>query len=159
MTVDIRVATRDDAATISMLNADVQQVHADALPWRFKQPGPDTFTPQHAAAHMSRPGYVTFLAQVDGEPAGYVSAEVARHPETTRHHAHAVMYVHHITVRPHLRQHGVGRALLDAVKHHGEGLGITLMALDAWAFNEKALRFFQRYGLVPYNVRLWNRTD
>ena len=35
-TVNVRRATVADAATISALNADVQAVHAAALPWLFK---------------------------------------------------------------------------------------------------------------------------
>jgi ribosomal protein S18 acetylase RimI-like enzyme len=159
MSFEVRVATTDDAPAIALLNADVQGVHADALPWRFKQPGPDTFTAADAAAVIARPDHVTLLAQADGAPAGYIVAEIVRRADTAQHHAHSMIYVHHISVRPAVRRRGIGRALLDAVKQHGESLGITTLALDAWAFNESALAFFKRYGLVPYNVRLWNRHD
>jgi ribosomal protein S18 acetylase RimI-like enzyme len=159
MIVEVRRATNDDAATISMLNADVQAIHADALPWRFKRPGPDTFTTKDAEALLATAGHIAFLALADGEPAGYVVAELVRRPETARHHAHRMMYVHQISVRPHLRRGGVGRALLDAVKAHGAANGISLLALDTWTFNAKALAFFRAYGLVDYNVRLWNRID
>lgn len=159
MAVEIRPATKDDASVISMLNADVQAIHADALPWRFKQPGPETFTPKDAEALLSRAGHVAFLALVDGAPAGYVAAQLVRNPETAFHHAHSMIYVHQISVRPDFRRRGVGRALLDAVKAHGDASGISLLALDTWAFNEKALAFFRGYGLVDYNVRLWNKSD
>ena len=159
MAVEIRPATKDDASVISMLNADVQAVHADALPWRFKQPGPETFTPRDAEEFLAKAGHIAFLAQVDDAPAGYIVAELVRRVETARHHAHSMMYVHHISVRPEFRRRGVGRALLDAVKAHGAANGIALLALDAWAFNEKALAFFRGYGLVDYNVRLWNKHD
>ena len=159
MSVEVRPATKADAPLISMLNADVQAIHADALPWRFKRPGPETFTPQDAEEFLARAGHIAFLAQVDNAPAGYVVAELVRRPETARHHAHSMIYVHHISVRPEFRRRGVGRALLDAVKAHGEASGISLLALDAWSFNETALRFFREYGLVDYNVRLWNRRE
>jgi ribosomal protein S18 acetylase RimI-like enzyme len=159
MSVAIRLATKDDAALISMLNADVQALHANALPWRFKQPGPETFTHKDAEALLSRANHVAFLAHVDGTPAGYVAAHLMRNPETAFHHAHAMIHVHQISVRPNFRRRGVGRALLDAVKAHGEANGIALLALDAWAFNETALAFFRSYGLVDYNIRLWNKKD
>jgi ribosomal protein S18 acetylase RimI-like enzyme len=157
MSVEIRPATKNDASLISMLNADVQAIHANALPWRFKQPGPDTFTAADAEALLSQPDHVAFLAHVDATPAGYVVAEIARYPETARHHARSMVYVHQISVRPAVRRRGVGRALMDAVKAHGEAAGISLMALDAWSFNDQALAFFRDYGLVPYNIRLWNK--
>jgi ribosomal protein S18 acetylase RimI-like enzyme len=156
---DIRVATKQDAALISMLNADVQAIHADALPWRFKQPGPDMFKPTDAEELLSRANHVAFLAHADEMPAGYVVAEIVRRDESAQHHAHATIYVHHISVRPDFQRRGIGRALLDAVKQHGEAIGISTLALDTWSFNEQALTFFRSYGLTPYIVRLWNRTD
>jgi hypothetical protein len=55
MTVEVRRATNDDAAQIALLNVDVQRIHADAHPWLFKQPGPETFTPPDAAALLAKP--------------------------------------------------------------------------------------------------------
>lgn len=157
MPLEIRTATLDDAATISALNADVQRIHADAHPWRFKPPGPDTFTASDAADLLSKPGYVGFLAFDDGEPIGYLVAEVVRRPESPRHLAQELIYIHQISVRPTARRNGAGTLLLNAAEAHGLSLGISLVALDTWSFNETALRFFRRNGLVPYNVRLWNK--
>ena len=159
MTVEVRRATLDDAAVIASLNVDVQQIHADAHPWRFKQPGPQTFTHSDAEALLLKPNYFAFIAFESNEPVGYAVAETVRHPETGRHQAHALVYVHQLSVRPGARRMGVGRKLLDAVKADGNANGIDLLALDIWAFNDQALAFFQSYGLVPYNIKLWNKSD
>ena len=157
--VDIREADERDAAAISGLNIEVQRLHATEHPWRFKEPGPDSFTEADAREFMSRPNRFSFVAFVDNQTKGYVVAEVREMPETSRVFEHAMVYVHHLSVQPDAQGQGIGKALLDAVKQRGTEKGISLLALDTWTFNEKALRFFQRYGLVPYNVRLWNRTD
>lgn len=159
MAVEIREADARDAAAVSALNADVQQIHADVLPWRFKEPGPESFTEADALEFMSRPDRFTYLAFEEGEAVGYVVAEVRHYPDSGRVHEHAMVYVHHLSVRPDAQRKGVGKALLDAVKARGESMGITLMGLDTWTFNEQALAFFRKYGLVPYNVRLWNKID
>ena len=62
MPVEIRATTPEDGSTISALNADVQQIHADAHPWRFKPPGSRTFTEKDAKDLLSNPGYFAFLA-------------------------------------------------------------------------------------------------
>ena len=90
MAIAVRRATAADAELVSALNADVQAIHAAALPWRFKQPGPGTFPPSEAAALIARPGHLVFIAEADGEPAGYAYAEVIRRPETVFHHAYRV---------------------------------------------------------------------
>ncbi len=41
--ITIRRATVRDTAALSMLNADVQAIHAAALPWWFEPPGLSRF--------------------------------------------------------------------------------------------------------------------
>jgi len=159
MPIEIRATTLEDAGTISALNADVQQIHADAYPWRFKQPGPRTFTVSDAKDLLNSPGYFSFLAFGDGAPIGYILAEIVRRPETARQFEHQMIYIHEISVRPSARRKGVGRSLLDAAKAHGQSLGIPMVAVDTWLFNEDALLFFKKNGLVPCNVRLWNKGE
>jgi ribosomal protein S18 acetylase RimI-like enzyme len=157
MAVEIRATSLEDAGAISALNMDVQQLHADAYPWRFKPPGPRTFTAMDVKELLSRPHYFDLLAVDEGTPIGYLVVEIVRRPETARQFAHELIYIHEISVRAGARRKGIGRALLDAAKTHGHSLGISLLALDIWSFNEGALRFFQKNGLAPFNVRLWNR--
>jgi hypothetical protein len=97
MPVEIRATTPEDAGTISALNADVQQIHADAHPWRFKQPGPHTFTEKDAKDLLSKPDCFGFLAFDEGAPIGYVVAEVIRLPESPRRFAHELIYIHEIS--------------------------------------------------------------
>ena len=157
MPVEIRTATPEDAGTIAELNVDVQQIHADAHPWRFKPPGPYTFTEKDAQDLLGNPGYFAFLAFDEGVPTGYLVAEIAYRPETARQFAHELIYIHEIGVRPGARRKGIGGLLLDAAKEHAQSLQIPLLTLDTWSFNEDALRFFQKNGLVPVSVRFWNK--
>jgi GNAT superfamily N-acetyltransferase len=157
MSIVVRRATTADAELVSRLNADVQALHAAALPWRFKPPGPDTFPPAAAEALLAKPGHVVFIAELSGEPAGYAYAEIVHRAETPFHYAHAMVHLHHISVRPEFRKQGVGNALLEAVRSVGKDQGITLMMAEVWAFNEDARAFFRRNGFSAYTERLWDR--
>jgi ribosomal protein S18 acetylase RimI-like enzyme len=157
MTIVVRRAVLADADAISALNADVQAIHAAALPWRFKPPGPETFPPAEAAALLANRDHLVFIADVNAQPAGYVYAEVVRRSETSHRYAYEMIYVHHIGVRSDFRRRGIGSALLGAVRAAGRDVGIELVALDVWSFNEEARAFFRRHGFAPYNERLWNR--
>ena len=110
----VRRAGPTDADAISALNNDVQAVHATAIPWRFKAPGADTFPPSEIAKLMQAAHIAFFLAEYDEVPAGYLLAEVQRRKETSQTYAHDMVYVHHDSVQPALRRHGIGRALLGA---------------------------------------------
>jgi ribosomal protein S18 acetylase RimI-like enzyme len=151
----VRRATVGDAELISSLNADVQAIHAAAMPFRFKPPGPETFPPSAATALLGNPNNLVFVAEIDSVPGGYAYAEVIRRSETHFHFAFEMVYLHHISVRPEHRRAGVGEALIAAVRDAGEALGITLVSLEVYTFNENARAFFRRQGFTPTTERLW----
>jgi ribosomal protein S18 acetylase RimI-like enzyme len=154
--MNVRRATDDDADALSLLNTEIQALHANALPSRFKSPGPETCPPEAMMALLGLPENHFFVAEADGTAVGYVYAEIVRRPETTINHAYELVYVHHLYVRPAYQRRGVGRALLDAVRKAGVDLGISRLAVDVWTFNEGARAFFRSYGLQSYNERLWD---
>ena len=51
----------------------------------------------------------------------------------------------------------VAPGLMRTARAAAAELGITLLALDVWTFNEAARRFFRRQGFEAYNERLWTR--
>jgi ribosomal protein S18 acetylase RimI-like enzyme len=157
MMIAVRRATAADAALVSALNADVQAIHAAALPWRFKPPKPDTFPAKEVVALLEKPESLVFLAHADGKPAGYAYAEVIRRPETSLTFAYETVHIHHVSVGAEYRRRGVGSALIGAVRASGLELGIALLTLDVWSFNEDARAFFQRNGFSRYIERLWCR--
>jgi GNAT superfamily N-acetyltransferase len=157
MVIRIRKAVEQDAAILGMLNADVQAIHAEALPWLFKPSGPDTFALCEVKPLLKRPGNLFFIAEVDGIAAGYAYAEIQEWPETPFTCGQQMMYLHHISVRPAHRRHGVGTALMGAVRDAAADAGITVVALDVWTFNEEARAFFRRRGFAAYSEKLWSR--
>jgi diamine N-acetyltransferase len=153
----IRTATATDAAQLSSLNADVQAIHAQAMPWWFKPPGPETFPPAAAAALLARPENLVLIAEMDTEPVGYAYAEVVQRPEDPFRYAYRLLHLHHLSVRPAWQRRGIGEALVEAVREAATERGIALLGLDVWSFNEGARAFFRRQGFVTFNERMWSR--
>jgi ribosomal protein S18 acetylase RimI-like enzyme len=157
MAIHIRKAVTQDAATLGALNADVQDIHAAALPWLFKPSRPDTFAPGEVKCLLAQPENLFFIAEVDGTVAGYAYAEIREQPETPVSHAYDMIYLHHISVRPAHRRRGVGSALMGAVRDAAANAGITPIVLDVWTFNEEARAFFRCRGFAAYSEKLWSR--
>lgn len=157
--IQIRPATAIDAPTIARLNRDVQQVHADALPWMFKHPNTGSFTGKDARTLMARDTFITFIAEIEQQAVGYTIAEERRRPETSRHYARNLMLIHEIGVANSARRRGVGRSLIAAVHDYGQSVGISLLSLDTWQFNETAQAFFKSCGLSPARIMMWNHSD
>jgi ribosomal protein S18 acetylase RimI-like enzyme len=156
MPIAIHRATDADCVAISALNADVQGFHAERLPQRFKPPGPGVFPPEEVREVLAKPDHHVLLATVGGVPAGYVYVELLRRPDSSATHPLAMTYIHHISVRPAFRRQGVGRALIAAARALGRNVGIGLVGLDVWTFNEPARAFFRRCGLAAYTERMWD---
>jgi ribosomal-protein-alanine N-acetyltransferase len=153
----VRLAAEADAALLSSLNADVQALHAQVLPWLFKPPGPETFTPADASALLAKPSNLIFVAEVGSDAAGYAYAEVVPRAETPLRYAFEEVHLHHLSVRPAWRRQGIGEALVDAVRQAAGQRGIALLTLSVWSFNETARAFFRQQGFAPYMERMWNR--
>jgi ribosomal protein S18 acetylase RimI-like enzyme len=156
MAILIRKAVEQDAATLGALNADVQALHAAALPWLFKPPGPDRFSPAAVRDLLAEPGNLLFIAELDGDAAGYAYAQIMAMQETPFIYAHDRIYLHHISVKAGCRGYGAGSALIAAVRDAAAEAGVKLIALDVWTFNEEARAFFRRHGFAAYNERLWS---
>ena len=151
----IRKATVIDVATLSALNADVQQLHADALPHIFKQPSDATFPAAKVAELMADANNRFFLAETDGIAVGYTWAEIRRRPEDGTQFARNAVMIHHLSVQPAHQHNGHGARLMAAVKELAKTQGITTVMLDTWSFNSAAHNFFEQQGFSIFNYRLW----
>jgi ribosomal protein S18 acetylase RimI-like enzyme len=157
MKIAVRQAQIADTALLSALNTEVQALHAEGFPKRFKPPGPDTFPAAEVGALLGKAANLFFLAFADQNPAGYAYAEIVRRPETSLTHAFGAVHVHHLPVKGECRRQGIGTALLAAARDVGLERGITLLTLDVWTFNEEARSFFRKSGFAPYIERLWRQ--
>jgi ribosomal protein S18 acetylase RimI-like enzyme len=155
MAVVVRKAHRGDLEALSSLNAEIQAVHAAALPFLFKEARPDMFVRAGLGDLFEWPDNLLFIADVDGTAAGYAYAQIVRGAETAFQQAHDMVYLHHIGVRTTCRRRGVGSALIEAVRAAADENGIATMALDVWMFNDAARAFFGRHGFVTCSARMW----
>ena len=153
--MQVRLATINDAEFISLLNADVQKLHADALPHLFKPPSNETFSASTVIKLLNEPNSYFFIGYIEGQAIGYIYAEIRSVPETTSRYAMTQVYIHHISISPRYQHKGYGERLIQAVKALAHDKGITTIALDVWSFNTNARAFFAKQGFTVFNERLW----
>jgi ribosomal protein S18 acetylase RimI-like enzyme len=157
MPTAIREARKEDRDTLSALNAEIQAVHAAALPWMFKPAAPDTFLRAGVGELLDEPDNLFFIAEVDDVAVGYAYAQIIHRTETPFQYASDMVYLHHIGVRQEARRAGIGSALIGAVRAAASARDIGTVALDVWAFNDAARVFFRRHGFALGSERLWTR--
>ncbi|MCZ2098363.1 MAG: GNAT family N-acetyltransferase [Anaerolineae bacterium] len=152
--MSIRRATVDDAELLARMNEAVQQIHHDARPDLFKS---YAFAPELVAIYQSRLSDDTlygFVGEVDGASVGYLLAQVIERVDNPYTVAIRALSVDEMSVNPAFRSHGYGEALMDAAFDLAQSLGIRRVLLNVWAFNERAIAFYQRQGFKPRDIRM-----
>ncbi|HSD84319.1 MAG TPA: GNAT family N-acetyltransferase [Anaerolineae bacterium] len=155
--MEIRLATPADAELIVMLNADVQALHAAALPHLFKPPADKTFSAATVKQILSDSNNYVFVGYVADQAVGYAYAEIQLLPETALRYEMRRVYLHHISIQPDHQHQGCGEKLMQAVEGLARDKGITTIALDVWSFNTTARTFFTKQGFTVFNERMWKQ--
>jgi ribosomal protein S18 acetylase RimI-like enzyme len=157
MTSQVRVASAADIGTIVRLNRDVQLLHAEIEPAFFKAATDDDAVAAFFAARLERPENHFRLAEVEGDPAGYIWFEIQERPASALTKPRRRVYVHHICVRAIVRRRGIASALMHEADVEARARGITAITLDAWTANRAALSFFEARGFTPSQMTLSRR--
>jgi GNAT superfamily N-acetyltransferase len=148
----IRIAHEGDAAVLTALNAEVQDLHFAHRPDYFKASDPIEIERWFESA-LRDAAAKTWIAEVDGAPVGYVFVRFRDSPENAFQLAHKWWVLDQIGVRATYRQRGVGRALTEIVRAEARSAGIAELRIESWAFNEPAHQAFQRLGFQPMFLR------
>ena len=156
----IRQATSEDAQLLSSLSNAVQHLHAEALPERFKPPSEQTWPVEEVREVFADESNVIYIAECENQPAGYIYCTVKHREESAFTYARSLVYINHLSVEVAWQKRGVGSALMDAVKQLAEKHNIDELALDTWAFNEKALAFFHKQNFtIQRHILSTKRTE
>ena len=151
----IRLANLDDAETLSLLNNEVQDIHAREFPQIFKPPSKDTFSASEISDLIKKENCIILVAEASEQIIGYIFAEITNFPETSIRYNIDVLYIQHITVKKDFRTQGVGRLLIKNIVNFAKEKSISMVMLDVWLFNKQASDFFKKLGFSVFNERMW----
>jgi shikimate dehydrogenase len=90
---------------------------------------------------------------------GYVFTQVIERPENPYTYAMRYLLVDQISVNADQRSKGYGEALMQVVFEQAKSLGITRVVLGVWAFNQRAIAFYERLGFTPRDIRMEARVE
>jgi ribosomal protein S18 acetylase RimI-like enzyme len=153
--MDVRRAGADDAERISALNAEIQQIHWQALPDLFKPAESGVFPAEQVRELMEDADMYFWVAEEDGKAIGFCFATIQRREENTFRYAMDMLAVEAIGVSEGARSQGVGKQLMEAAVALARAQGIRRVMLDVWSFNTRAHRFYEEYGFRNCIERMW----
>lgn len=161
MSIAVRAATTDDAPAIVAIALEVHRMHAEAMPDVFQPATPAVVTVDDVQRLVRAPGQLVLAATVaDGTVIGYAHAEEQVVPAGPYKKESRRLHVHAMGVTARRRGGGAGHALMAAVRAAARSRGLgDGVSLDVYAFNETALRFYEREGFVTLQQRMVRPLD
>ena len=150
--IHIRQANVADAVVLAGLIADVQTLHADALPDIFKPVDDlEPFVEDCRNRLLANPDGWVYLAELDGEAVGYVYVFRNQRDATPYTWVRDTLMVDQISVRPAYQDRGVGRALMQTVCDLAKEAQIDQVGLKVLAFNDAAIGFYDNLGFTMFS--------
>jgi ribosomal protein S18 acetylase RimI-like enzyme len=149
----IRLAIIADYHGVALLNFEIQQMHAEALPHLFKPATDQNFTSAVFEAMLAQPDCSLYVAEADGNAVGYIYLQVIERAESWARYAQRALYIHQLCVARSHRRQGHGKRLLEQAAAVASQHGIARIELDTWWFNVDARTFFKVYGFEEFNLR------
>ena len=151
--MEIRRATLSDVPGLAVLNGQVQALHVQAEPNRYRPTVAADIEGQFREL-VARSDIEILMAIVGDEAVGYAVMQIVRHTGHLYILPHGYVLVDQLGVAPSSQRRGVGRALMNAVHERATELGIDRIELDVRAHNRAAISFYEGlgYGLVAHRM-------
>jgi len=103
---------------------------------------------------LRRADSATFVAEMDGRPAGFISGGIEQNPPDRLPRRHAT--IGYLYVEEDARRRGAGRALFEAVAGWAGGTeGVAHFEMAVISADETAAAFWRSLGFTPFISRLW----
>jgi len=142
----IRRATPEDAELLAELGARTfaDTFASDNTPEDMSAYLAENFNPAQQASELADPSAIFLIAELDGAAAGYAHLQSGACPScvgASNPMELARLYVHRVWLG-----RGVGEALMRACIEEAERAGREVLWLGVWERNERAKRFYGKWG-------------
>jgi diamine N-acetyltransferase len=142
----IRRATSEDAELLAELGARTfaDTFASDNSPEDMSAYLAENFSPARQASELADPSMIFLIAEVGGEAAGYAHLQSGACPSCVA--ASSPMELARLYVHQEWLGRGVGEALMRACISEAERAGREVLWLGVWERNERAKRFYGKWG-------------
>lgn len=149
--MEIRFAQPGDIPEMIRLLQQVGQVHHVGRPDLFRA-GAQKYDENALLELLQDPSRPIFIAAASGKVLGYafcICKEVKDNPVLADQRE---LYIDDLCVDEACRGQAIGTKLYRAVQDYARQEQFDRITLNVWAFNESALRFYEKLGLKPQKI-------
>lgn len=149
----IRGAVPEDFEAVQALENLDFSAHAQARPDYFRE-GQVLYSRQEYEALLAHPCPIALVAEEAGAVAGLCFGFVTDHPGDAFCKPRRFALIQDLVTLPEYRGRGIATALLARAREQAVQAGAVSLELCAWAFNERALRLYEKAGLKVQYYRM-----
>jgi len=153
MQIKIRPANEGDCERLLELLVQIEDLHHKNRPDIFKA-NAQKYNLEQLHEILNNPDKPVFAAiNQDGFLLGYAFCQIINnnHPVINNFKS---LYIDDICVDEKFRNHGIGTLLLERCKELAREQECYCIDLNVWAFNESAVKFYEKCGFVPRSVKM-----
>jgi GNAT superfamily N-acetyltransferase len=159
MNFRLREATDQDYAGLCEVFAEVDALHAEALPHVFQPIDGPARTREYFASIIADPDAGLFVAESEGRIVGLVDVRIHETPPVPMLVPRRYAIIDAIAVRKGHQRKGVGRALMERAEQWAHDRGLSEVSLNVWEFNRGAIEFYERLGYATALRRMKRTID
>lgn len=142
----VRDAVIDDFKRLNVIYEQVDKLHRDAHPGRFRKPEVTGRPAEYFESLMKMPEAYLLVVEKDGEVIGFAEAYIRYTPDYPILQPRKWVLIDGIAVDKAYRKTGAGQALFDELICRARAAGIDQIELNVYEFNEPAYKFYRKNG-------------
>lgn len=142
----IRSAVKEDFERLNILYEQVDKLHRDRHPDRFRAPEVIGRPEDYFNTLLETPCAHLLVAERDDLIIGFAEAYVRQAPDYPIIQPRRWMLIDSIAIEEAHRHSGAGQMLFDELKRRAKLDGIDQIELNVYEFNEPAVKFYKKNG-------------
>lgn len=152
-----RLAQRSDIPALNEMMYALHDEHHQASPDYFKT-AVEILDHKSVNDYIDTPDGLMFVAEEDNQLIGFVTASMSELDSTVTKPIFTGA-IDEFYVMPAYRQHGYGEGLLQRAAKELKNFGVKQIYVEVWAFNQAALRLYEKLGFHRHIYCLKMDTD
>lgn len=153
MRIQITTAQVEDYQGVNAIVKEGQAEHSEALPYifmRVEEAIPEPYYHELLAA----PNREILIARINEEIVGFAVMEINESPPFETMTPRIYAYMNDFGIKSSYQRDGFGSELFKACKAWSKDKGATSLELNVWEFNQKAISFYEGFGMKSVSRRM-----
>jgi len=149
--MEFRKAKKEDLSQVVEIMEQIQRLHEEARPEIFKSKTKEQIEQEALELIEDEKEYV-IIAVNDGEVCGILMCNLKDVKNHRNLKDSKSLWIDELGVNEKYRKLGIGKQLMKHAEELAKELKCKTITLNCWSFNENALRFYEKQGMVNQRI-------